>query len=69
MRSWVRVRSKLGVAIGSAKPNLHRERSRRGMKARWAVRIGANNRKSAINICRKIRVCWRLLSREEKLEA
>ncbi len=54
-RSWVRVRGKLGVAIGSAKPNLYRERSRRGMRARWTVRIGANNRQSAINICRKIR--------------
>jgi len=55
LRSWTRVRGKLGVAIGSAKPRLYRQRALRGLKRKWAVRIGANNRKQAIQICKKIR--------------
>ena len=55
LRSWTRVRGKLGVAIGGAKPRLYRERARHGMKRRWAVRLGADSRQSALSICRKIR--------------
>lgn len=55
MRSWTRVRSKLRLAIGDAKPQLHRVRGLRGMKSKWAVRIGAPSRKKAISICKKIR--------------
>ncbi len=55
LRSWTRVRRKLGVVIGSAKPRLYRQRALRGLRRKWAVRIGANNRSQAIKICKKIR--------------
>lgn len=54
LRSWTRVRGKLGLAIGNAKPALYRQRALRGMKPKWAVRIGAPDRTEAIAICRKI---------------
>ena len=55
LRSWSRVRGKLGVAIGNGKPRLYRQRSLRGLKRKWAVRIGARNRTKAIAVCKKIR--------------
>ena len=55
MRSWTRVRQKLRLAIGDVKPELHRLRGLRGMKPKWAVRIGAPNRDKANSICTKIR--------------
>ena len=55
LKGWTRVRSKIGVAIGNAKPRLYRQKSLRGLKSKWAVRIGAPSRQSAIKICRKIR--------------
>ncbi len=55
LRSWTRVRRKLGVAIGNAKPRLYKQRALRGLKRKWAVRIGARNRAKAIVVCKKIR--------------
>ena len=55
MRSWTRVRSKLGVSVGNAKPTLYRQKSLRGLKAKWAVRFGTQSRSSAIALCKKIR--------------
>ncbi len=55
LRSWTRVRGKLGTAIGNAKPRLYRQKALRGLKRKWAVRIGASNRKQAIRICKRIR--------------
>ncbi len=55
MRSWTRVRSKLGVSLGDAKPTLYRQKRLRGLKAKWAVRLGTRSRSSAIKLCKKIR--------------
>ena len=55
MRAWTRIRGRLRLAIGDAKPRLHRQRSLRGMRSKWAVRIGAPNRGKALGICKKIR--------------
>jgi len=55
MRSWLRVRPKLGLVTGLSKPAMHRVRTLRGMRSKWAVRIGAKTRSSAISLCRKIR--------------
>ena len=55
MRSWTRVRAKIGVQIGNAKPRLYRERALRGLKRKWAVRLGTPNRRQAIALCRRIR--------------
>lgn len=55
MRSWTRVRAKLQLAIGNAKPGLYRQRTPRGMRSKWAVRIGASSRNQAISVCNKIR--------------
>lgn len=54
-RAWARVRGKLGVAIGNSKPRLYRQKSLRGLKPRWAVRLGASNRTSAIALCKRVR--------------
>jgi hypothetical protein len=55
MRSWTRVRGKLGVSLGNAKPTLYRQKRLRGLKAKWAVRLGTKSRNSAIALCKKIR--------------
>ncbi len=55
MRSWTRVRGKLGVSLGNAKPKLYRQKRLRGLKAKWAVRLGTRSRSSAIKLCKKIR--------------
>ena len=55
MRSWLRVRPKLGLVIGASEPALYRVRTPRGMKSKWAVRLGTPDRKSAITLCKKIR--------------
>lgn len=54
MHSWLRVRPKLGLVTGSSKPNLHRIRTLRGLKSKWAVRLGAKSRGQAQKLCRKI---------------
>ena len=56
MRNWERVRGRLGVDLGDTRPALHRERTRRGMKSRWAVRLGTSSRQGAIRLCKRIRV-------------
>ncbi|MEM9677559.1 MAG: transglycosylase SLT domain-containing protein [Pseudomonadota bacterium] len=55
MRSWTRIRARLGVAVGDSKPRLYRQRTPRGMKSRWTVRLGANSRKAANALCQRIR--------------
>lgn len=55
LRSWERVRGRLGVALGDARPALYRQRGPRGLKRKWAVRLGAETRKEAIAMCRRIR--------------
>jgi len=55
MRSWTRVRGKLGVVVGDAKPTLYRQKRLRGLKSKWAVRLGAKSRSSAIQLCKRIR--------------
>ncbi len=55
MRSWTRVRGKLGVSLGEVKPSLYRQKRLRGLKAKWAVRLGTRSRSSAIKLCKKIR--------------
>ncbi|MEM8750164.1 MAG: lytic transglycosylase domain-containing protein [Pseudomonadota bacterium] len=55
MRSWTRVRGNLRVALGDAKPQLHRDQRRRGVRAKWAVRLGAPTRDEALILCRRIR--------------
>ncbi len=55
MRSWTRVRAKIGVQIGESKPRLYRDRALRGMRRKWAVRLGTPTRKQAITLCKRIR--------------
>lgn len=55
LRKWERVRARLGVALGDAKPALYRQKGPRGLKRKWAVRLGASSRKRAISLCKRIR--------------
>ncbi|EFL88124.1 lytic transglycosylase domain-containing protein [Ahrensia sp. R2A130] len=55
MQNWERVRGKLGVDLGDTKPALYRERTRRGLKSKWAVRLGTSSRIGAIRLCKRIR--------------
>lgn len=55
MRSWIRTRSRLGVVISDAKPALYRQRTPRGMKSRWTVRLGTQTRIGATRLCNRIR--------------
>ncbi|MEL6503516.1 MAG: lytic transglycosylase domain-containing protein [Pseudomonadota bacterium] len=55
MRSWTRIRAKLRLAIGDAKPRLYRQRTPRGVRSKWAVRLGTPNRKQANALCNRIR--------------
>ena len=55
MRSWLRVRPKLGLVIEGSEPGLYRVATPRGMRSKWAVRLGTNTRNEAITLCRKIR--------------
>ncbi|MEM9732027.1 MAG: lytic transglycosylase domain-containing protein [Pseudomonadota bacterium] len=55
MRSWTRVRAKLRLAIGDAKPRLYRQRTPRGVRSKWAVRLGASTRAKANGLCNSIR--------------
>lgn len=55
MGSWTRVRARLGVVVGDSKPRLYRQRTPRGMKSRWTVRLGTNTRRAANTLCARIR--------------
>ena len=55
LRSWERVRARLRLAIGDARPALYRQKGPRGLKPKWAVRLGADTRREAQAICRRIR--------------
>ncbi len=55
IRSWTRVRTRLGIAVSEAKPALYRQRTPRGMKSRWTVRLGTQTRNGATRLCNRIR--------------
>ncbi len=55
MNSWARVRGRLGLDVGASKPALYRDSAPRGMKRRWAVRLGTAKRSEAIALCKRIR--------------
>lgn len=55
MRSWTRLRGKLRLAIGEAKPRLYRQRTPRGVRSKWAVRLGTPTRGEANTVCNRIR--------------
>ncbi|MFD0914910.1 lytic transglycosylase domain-containing protein [Pseudahrensia aquimaris] len=55
INSWLRVRAKLGLVLDASEPNIHRIRTPRGMRSRYAVRLGASNRTKANALCKKIR--------------
>jgi len=55
MNTWTRIRRKIGVSIGNAKPRLYRDKALRGLRGKWAVRLGTPNRNQAIALCKRIR--------------
>lgn len=55
MRSWTRVRTRLGIIVSDMEPALYRQPTPRGMKSKWTVRLGTKTRIGAIRLCNQIR--------------
>lgn len=55
IQSWTRVRTRLGIVVSEAKPTLYQQRTPRGMKSKWTVRLGIQTRIGATRLCNRIR--------------
>ncbi len=55
IRQWERLRGRIGRKIAAAEPVVSRVRSPRGRRGIYAVRIGADSRASADEVCRALR--------------
>ncbi len=66
LRNWEKVRARLGTVVGDTRPELVRTRSPLGRARTWTVRLGAETRTDAIDLCKRIRRRGRILSGEEE---
>jgi len=55
IRSLTRVRTRLSIVVSEAKPALYQQRTPRGMKSKWTVRLGTQTRIGATRLYNRIR--------------